>query len=179
VAESSLAAVLAEARELYGVFGKSARALEVVNRALAFAPADVEALNLKAAILYELDRDEEARGYHLLALKVEPHSVEALHGLAAMANDARRHDDALEWVERGLRSVPRDPYREFIENADYRQRLVAELYNEKATALWYLGRKREAVRLLTEEAPRACPLEVENFEDHLDWLEHDADAERE
>ncbi len=179
MADTGIAPLLAEAREVYGVFGKTERALELVNRALALEPADIEALNLKAAILYDMDRDEEARSYHLLALEVEPYSVEALHGLAAIANDERHYDDALKWVERGLQSVLCDPYREFIENEDYRQRLIAELYNEKATALWYLGRKSEAVRLLTEDAPQACPLEVENFEDQLDWLEHEADEEAE
>ena len=88
---ADIQALLGQARELYGVFGKSERALAVVVRALASAPDDVEALNLKAAILYDLDRDDEARDDHLRALAVEPCSVEALDGLAALAYDRRQY----------------------------------------------------------------------------------------
>ncbi|HEY3377457.1 MAG TPA: tetratricopeptide repeat protein [Armatimonadota bacterium] len=165
-------AILTEAREVYGVFGKSPQALKLVDQALAAEPKNVDALNLKASILYDLDRDDEARDLHQQALTVEPHSVEAHHGLAAIANDTGKYAEAFEWTQRGFRAVPQDPYPEFRENEDYRQRLIAELYNEKAFALWYLGEQEEAARLLTEEGPEACPLEVETFEDQLEWLEH-------
>jgi Flp pilus assembly protein TadD len=173
VAHKSVAVLLADAREIYGVFGKAEQALPLVEEALAKAPDNVEALNLRAAILYELDRDDEAWAAHQRALELEPCSVEALHGLAAIANDREEFADALRWLERGFSCISTDPYPEFRENEDYRQRLIAELYNEKAAALWGLGRQDEARTLLTEEAPQACPVEVENFEDQLDWLEHD------
>ena len=165
-------ALLAKARELYGVFGKSERALAVVERALAESPEDVEALNLQAAILYDLDRDEEARDAHLRALAREPCSVEALHGLAALANDRSQYTEALAWLERAFHALPQDPSVEFRDNADYRQRVIAQLYVEQAQALWNLAQRDEARRVLREDGPRACPLEVETLEDELEWLEN-------
>lgn len=149
--------LLAEARDAYGVFGKAQRALTLVEQALADEPDNVEALNLKAAILYELDRDEETADYHRRALAVEPHSVEALHGLGALANDQQRFSEALEWIDNAFQSIAQDPNPEFKENADYRQRVIAELYNEKAFALWYSGHREEAARLLSEDAPPRLP----------------------
>lgn len=176
----TIADLLTEAREAYGVFDRAQRALTIVDRALEINPKNVEALNLKAAILYELDRDTEAEAYHLRVVEIEPCSVEALHGLAALANDREEYEKALEWSERGFACIPNDPSTEFKENEDYRQRLIAELGNEKAFALWYTGRQEEAERLLTEEGPAMCPLEVETFEDQLDWLkEHPEGAESE
>lgn len=167
--------LLADARETYGVFGRAQRALNIVDQALEVEPQNVEALNLRGAILYELDRDEEAADYHRRALAVEPHSVEALHGLASLANDAGRYTEALDWLNTAFQSIPKDPNPELKENEDYRQRLIAELYNEKAFALWYTGHHDVAERLLTKEAPLACPLEVENFEEELEWLEEHPD----
>ena len=68
---------------------------------------------------------------------------------------------------------------EFRENADYRQRVIAQLYVEQAHACWYLARRDDARRLLREEGPRACPLEVETLEDALEWLEHHPEADEE
>ncbi len=164
-------ALLAEARELFGVLGKNARALELVDRVLAREPEHVEALNLKAAILYDLDRENEAWDLHLRAVTLQPNSVEALHGLASIANERGQYAEALTWTQRALRAIPRDPYPEFIENADYRQQLIAEVYNEQAFALWYLEKSDEATRLLTVDAPAACPLEEDSFEEQLAWLQ--------
>lgn len=171
----SVEELLADAREVYGVFGKARRALEIVNRALEQDQRNVEALNLKAAILYELDEDDEAAAYHQRALEIAPCSVEALHGLTALANDRQDYAKALELAERGIDCIPRDTSTEFNENEDYRQRLIAELLSEKAFALWYTGERDGAKKLLTEEGPEQCPLEVETFEDQLDWLEHHPD----
>ena len=168
----SVEELLADAREVYGIFGKAQRALEIVDRALKQDERNVEALNLKAAILYDLDEDDEAAAYHLRALEIEPCSVEALHGLAALANDREAYVEALELAGRGIDCIPRDPSTEFNENEDYRQRLIAELLSEKAFALWYTGHRDAAVKLLTEEGPSQYPLEVETFEDQLAWLEH-------
>lgn len=168
--------MLADAREVYGVFGKAQRALGIVDKALVSEPHNIEALNLKAAILYELDRNDEAADYHRRALTVEPHSVEALHGLASIANEEGEYPIALQWLEQAFQSIPKDPHPEFKENEDYRQRLIAELYNEKAFAFWYTGQRDEAVRLLSKDAPLACPLEVETFEEELDWLKHHPDT---
>jgi tetratricopeptide (TPR) repeat protein len=164
--------ILAEARNLYDVFGKPDKALVLVERALKTEPEHVEALNLKGEILFIMERDDAAIAAYQLALSFEPHSVEALHGMAEIANEHETYTEALHWVERGFLAIPDDPYPEFIENEDYRQRLIAELYNEKATALWHLGRHVEATELLTVDAPKACPIEVEYFEDLLDELEH-------
>lgn len=172
-------ALLADAREVYGVFGKAERALGIVDKALEIEPQSVEALNLKAAILYELDRDDEADAYHRKALEVAPCSVEAWHGLASLANDRADYATALELAERGIACIPNDPNPEFIENEDYRQRLTAELLNEKAFALWYLDRRDEAQKLLTEDGPEMCPLEVETMEDQLEWLEHHPESPEE
>lgn len=175
MANKSVRELLADARETYGVFGRSERALAIVDRALAGDPDNVEALNLKAAILYELDRDDAACEFHQRALALEPNSVEALHGLAAIANDRRQYAEALTLLESAFLAIPHDSYPEFRENEDYRQRLIAELYNEKAFALWYQGKRDEAEELLTMTAPNDCPLEVENFEDEFEWLEHHPD----
>lgn len=169
--QPDIATLLADAREIYGVFGKDQQALAVVEKALALDPTSVEALNLKASILYDLDRDDEAYAFHQQALAVEPQSVEALHGLASLANDAGKYADAIAWADKGFAAFPHDPHPEMQDNEDYRQRLLAELYNEKAFALWFLWKRDEAVRLLTIEGPDACPLEIENFEDELAWLE--------
>lgn len=171
----SIEEMLADAREVYGVFGKAKRALGIVDRALLLNPRNIEALNLKAAVLYELDRDEESAAYHLRALELEPCSVEALHGLAAIANDHVDYAGALEWADRGIDCIPLDPGSEFNENEDYRQRLIAELLSEKAFTLWYTGRRDEAKKLLTEKGPAQCPLETGTFEDQLDWLERHPD----
>ena len=170
--EKTVAELLADAREIYSVFDRPKQALTAVERALALEPRNVEALNLKAAILYELDDDAQAEGYHRQALEVQPCSVEAWHGLAAIANDRGQYAAALDLADRGFACVPTDPLPEFSENEDYRQRLIAELYNEKAFALWYLGRHADAAALLTEAGPADCPMEVETLEDQLDWLEH-------
>lgn len=175
MADQQVQNLLSDAREVYGVFGKNQQALKIVDRALSLEPHNVEALNLKAAILYDLDRDDEAKQLHLAALESDPNSVEALQGLSALANDAGNYADAVTWADRGFEAIPNDTYTEFIENDDYRQRLIAELYNEKAFALWYLDRKAEAEELLTKTAPEACPLEVESFEDQLDWLQEHPD----
>lgn len=164
--------ILADAREVYGVFGKAQHALSIVDNALSLEPDNVEALNLKAAILYELDRDDEARSFHEQALAIEPASVEALHGLASIANDFHQYTEAIDLANRALAAAPNDPYPEFRENEDYQQRLLAEVYIEKAFALWYLGKRDDALHLLEYEGPEACPLEVESFEDEIDWLEH-------
>lgn len=171
--------LLSEAREIYSVFGKAERALTIVNSVLLDKPENIEALNLKAAILYDQDHDEQACACHVQALELEAHSVEALHGLAAIANDNYKYAEANEWTLRGFRAIPLDPYAEFRENEDYRQRLITELYNERAFALWYLGEKEAAVRLLTEEGPEACPLEIETMEDQLEWLEHHPESPEE
>lgn len=171
--------ILADAREIYGAFGKAERALTMVDRALEMEPNNVDALNLKASILYELDRDDEARAFHLEALEYEPNSVEALYGLASLANDHEQYAEGLEWLARAFRAIPKDPYPEFRENEDYRQRLIAELYNERALALWYTGKREEAEHLLSVEAPEICPLEVETFEEQLEWLQHHPDSPEE
>jgi len=162
--------LLADAREVYSIFGRPQAALATVDRALALEPKNIEALNLKAAVLYELDRDDEARECHLQALEIQPCSIEALHGLAAISNDQHRYQEALEWIDRGFSCVELDPSIDFRENEDYRQRLLAELYSEKAFALWYLG-QRDAVAQLIEDGSRALPMEVETLEEQLAWLE--------
>jgi tetratricopeptide (TPR) repeat protein len=171
--------MLAEARELFGVFGKSRQALEMVDRVLAIKTDNVDALNLKADILFDLDRDDEAREFHLQAFAQDPNSVEALHGLASIANERGNFTDALEWIRCAFSAIPNDADREFMENEDFRQRLIAELYNEQAFALWYLGEVEEATRVLSQDAPDACPLEIESFEDQLDWLQHHRDRPEE
>ena len=113
--ERTVAEYLADAREIYGVFGQGKKALTAVDRALALEPEHVEALNLKAAILYELDDDAQAMEYHRRALAVEPCSVEGWHGLAAIANDREEFAQALEFVEQGITCIPRDPLPEFTE----------------------------------------------------------------
>jgi len=164
--------MLSEARELFGVFGKNARALEIVDNVISAQIGHVEALNLKAAILYDMDRDDEALEYHLQALQLAPNSVEALHGIASITNERGDFTKGLAWAKRALRAIPHDRYPEFTENEDYRQQLIGEVYNEQAFSLWYLGKTDEARRLLSEDAPEACPLEIESFEEQLDWLEH-------
>lgn len=176
MAEIDVQALLADAREVYAVFGKSQKALEIVEQVLAVEGTNLEALNLKAAILYDLDRDEEAAAFHQRALVLEPHSVEALHGMASIANDTARYQDAIDWTERGFAAFPHDPHPELVDNEDLRQRLLAELFNEQAFAYWYLGQRDVAMRLLTEDGPALCPLEIENFEDELAWLEEHPDT---
>ena len=171
--------LLADARETYGVFGRSKQALALVDRALALDAQSVEALNLKAAILFDIDRDDEAEEFHRKALEIEPCSVEALYGLASLANDRYDYVQGLESAERGFACIPLDPHQEFRENEDFRQRLIAQLFNEKAFALWYMGKKDEATALLTEEGPRTCPMEVETFEEELEWLEHHPESPEE
>lgn len=177
--ETELRAVLADAREVYGVFGKAKKALSLVDRVLKDAPEHIEALNLKAAILYELDRDDEARTLHARVLELQPCSVEALHGLASIANDAADYPEALKLLATAFACVEKDPDPELRENEDFRQRLLTELYNERAFALWYSGKRADATRLLTHEAPEACPMEVESFEDELAWLEEHPDSPEE
>jgi tetratricopeptide (TPR) repeat protein len=172
MSEHTVEEILADAREIYGVFGKAERALRLVNQALEAEPDNVEALNLRASIFYELDRDDEAEADHRRALTIEPCSVEALHGLASLANDGEQYEQALSWIARGFACLPQDPHPELKDNEDFRQRLIAELYCEKGFALWYLGRHEEAEQVLTEEGPQACPLEVETLEDQYDWLQH-------
>jgi len=178
MSNGSTVELLKKARDTYAV-GKALRALAQVEQILTLAPDNVEALNLKAAILYELDRDEEAADYHRRALALEPHSVEALHGLGALANDQQDYAHALQWLDTAFRAMPDDPNVELKENEDFRQRVLAELYNEKAFALWYTGHREEAIRLLVHDAPLACPLEEENFEEELAWLQEHPESPEE
>lgn len=175
MSNENVSALLAESRELFSALGKTAQALKMAERALAIAPDNVEALNLKAAILYEDDRDEEAEECHLEALKADHYSIEAHYGLASIANDRHDYPAALQHCQAGIKAIPKEKYPEFLENAEYRQRIIAELYNEKAFALWYTGKQSKARKLLQEEAPLQCPLELETLEDQLAWLEYHPD----
>lgn len=171
----NISALLSESRELFSALGKTAQALKMVERALALVPDNVEALNLKGAILYEEDRDEEAEECHLQALHTNPYSVEAHYALASIANDRHDYPGALRHCQSGFKAIAKDKYVEFLENAEYRQRIIAELYNEKAFALWYSGKKPQARKLLQVDAPKECPLEHETLEDQLEWLEYHPD----
>lgn len=172
MSERTIKELLTNARETYGVFGKAERALTTIDRALALEPSNIEALNLKAAILYELDRDEEAQALHEQVLSIEPCSTEALHGLTAIANDRHNFQVAVALADRALACLPNDPDLELRENEDYRQRLLAEIFSEKAFALWYIDEQDDAIKLLTQDGPAACPMEMETFEEQLEWLEH-------
>lgn len=173
--KENVSTLLAESRELFSALGKTAQALKMVERALAISPDDVEALNLKAVILYEDDRDKEAEECHLLALKADPYSIEAHYGLASIANDRHDYPAALRHCQAGFKAIPKETYPEFHENQEYRQRIIAELYNEKAFALWYTGKQSKARKLLQEDGAKDCPLELETLEDQLAWLEYHPD----
>jgi tetratricopeptide (TPR) repeat protein len=175
--EQQVEAFLAEAREVYGDYGKAERALPIVERALALAPDSVEGWNLKGSILYDLDRDDEAEVCHRRAVEIEPCSVEGLHGLANIANDAHAYPAALGWAEQALACVDRDPHQEFRENEDYRQRLLAQVYIEQAFAHRMLGHDDLAVQILTVIGPAACPMEVETFEEEQEWLLENPEGE--
>ena len=90
-----------------------------------------------------------------------------------------QYAEALKWLDIAFGSITQDPSSEFRENEDYRQRLIAEVYNEKAFALWYTGQREDAARLLSQDAPLACPLEIENFEEELEWLEEHPESPEE
>jgi tetratricopeptide (TPR) repeat protein len=173
--EQAITEILSEAREAYGAFGRAQRALMLVDQVLAREENNVEALNLKAAVLFEMDHDDEAREIHQRVLTLAPYSVEALHGLASIANGEGKYDEALGMLAIAFDAVDHDTDTEFVENEDFRQRLIGQLYVEKAFALWYSGRKHEAIRLLTETGPAACSMEIETFEDELAWLEEHPD----
>ena len=79
--------LLSSTRELYSVMEKPEKALRHAKELVDMAPKNYEALNLLAAILYELDRDDESFIYYTQALEFEPNSIEALEGLMSLAND--------------------------------------------------------------------------------------------
>lgn len=174
---SDIAKLQAQARDLYGTLEKPEQALALLEQALQLDPLNVETLNLLAAVRYELDDLTAAEEYHQDALKICPHSVEALHGLAALANEESDYALALKYTKAALAAVPLDPSTEFRENADYRQRLVAQVYIERATALWMQGNEDDARHILTVTAPAACPLEEDNFAAELEWLLENPDGE--
>ncbi|MEI7832381.1 MAG: tetratricopeptide repeat protein [bacterium] len=164
-----------QARDLYGTLEQPEKALALLLRALELDKNNVETLNLLAAVYYELDDIETAEDFHGNALDVCPNSVEALHGLAALANERGDHTQALKLTKFALDAAPLDPSTEFRENADYRQRLLAQVYIERATALWQQGNPADAHHILTITAPTACPLEEETFAEELEWLEEGAE----
>ncbi len=169
--------ILADTREVFAVFGKTAPALKAVNELLLIEPDNIDALNLKAAILYEMDSDDESILISRKVLELCPNNVEALHAMIAAENDQHNYAKALKWFKKAEKAIDEDNSLEFVENEDYRQSLIAQIYSEKAYALWYSGKHDEAIKVLTETGPLNCPLEIETFEDELDWLKNNPDPE--
>ncbi len=168
---------LADTREVFAVFGKTEPALKTVNELLLIEPDNIDALNLKAAILYEMDSDDESIEVSEKVLTLCPDNVEALHAMIAAENDQHQYAKALKWFKRAEKAIATDKSTEFVENEDYRQSLIAQVYCEQAYSLWYSGKTDKAITVLTETGPQVCPLEIETFEDELDWLKNNPDPE--
>ncbi|MEI6520305.1 MAG: hypothetical protein WCO98_09765 [bacterium] len=168
---------LADTREVFAVFGKPEPALKTVDELLAIEPDNIDALNLKAAILYEMDHDEASIAVSEKILELCPDNIEALHAMLAAENDQHNYAKALKWFKKAEKAIATDKSTEFVENEDYRQSLIAQVYCEKAYSLWYTDKTSEAIKVLTETGPAAAPLEIETFEDELDWLKNNPDPE--
>ena len=168
--------LLESTRELYAVLEKPEKALKHAKRLVDMHPNSYEALNLLAAILYELDRDDESYIYYSKALELEPNSVEALEGLTSHANDLGDYKSAISLANRALEAEKNDPYTEFKENPEYHQRLIAQVYIEKAYALYHLDKIDEAKDVMLNQAKTACPLENELFDEEWEIL-IDADGD--
>jgi len=159
--------LLSYTRDLYAALEKPDKALKHARELVDMAPDNYEVLNLLAAILYELDEDDEAFVYYNLASKIEPNSIEALEGLMSIANDNNDFTQALKLADRAIKAENNDPYLEFIENHEYHQRLMAQVYIEKGYALYKLGEIRKAKEVMLTDGVKACPLEEESL--HEEW----------
>lgn len=168
---------LVDIREVFAVFGKVAPALKTVNELLSIAPENIDALNLKAAILYEMDHDDESIEVSEKVLEIYPDNVEALHAMIVAANDQHNYARALKWFKKAIKAIVTDKSTQFVENEDFRQALIAQIYCEKAYSLWYSDKQDDAITVLTETGPKVCPLEIETFEDELDWLKNNPNPE--
>ena len=159
--------LLTYTRDLYAALEKPDKALNHARELVDMAPDNYEVLNLLAAILYELDKDDEAFAYYNAALKTAPNSIEALEGLMSIANDNNDFEQALKLADRAIRSEKDDDYAEFIENPEYHQRLMAQVYIEKGYALYKLGEISKAKKVMLTDGVKSCPLEEETL--HEEW----------
>jgi len=104
-----------------------------------------------AAVLIEIDRDEDARDHYLRALELDPDSVHALHGAGRMALEAHDLEAAQRYLEQAVRLAP-----EHCEVHESIARLQFQLGNhEKAREHAELAR-RFAKKIAIED-PRGQP----------------------
>jgi len=87
--------------------GRSGEALDLAEDVLYLSPRHREALQLKAEILTELDRLEEAAGIHRALLEENPNDAVPLHRLGMIEAMMGRFDSALSHLKRSLQLAPR------------------------------------------------------------------------
>lgn len=92
--------------------GETKRGLELVDEALTENPDDRTSLLVKANLLAEMAREDEA--VDLYAKHVDPKSASDLHNLAQMEIRAGRHEKAVTRAEAGLEIEPENPNLHFL-----------------------------------------------------------------
>ena len=162
--------LLSETRDLYAGLNNPRKALKNAQRLVDMAPENYEALNLLGAILYELDMEEEAYVYYKKALEFEKNSIEAMEGLISIANDSEDYESAIKLANQAIKLEDKDPYPEFKENPEYHQRLMAQIYIEKAYSLYKMGEISKSKEVILKTAKEACPLEKELFDEEWEIL---------
>ena len=112
--------------------GKNSAALSVLERRLAAAPDDADALALKGWILFDQGASDEARTALARVLQLKPEHVEALNTLGALEADDPDPQRSMHWFRAALKSDS--------------QNLAAQ-YN-LAQKLFFVGDYAEGFRLL-------------------------------
>jgi tetratricopeptide (TPR) repeat protein len=77
------------------------------SAALEAAPEEVDALQARGELLYELKRLDEARADLEKAIELDPESAETLILLSAILVDQNKTDDALKMLEKAIEQNPR------------------------------------------------------------------------
>ena len=112
--------------------GQNSAALSVLERRLAAAPDDADALALKGWILVDQGASDEARTALARVLQLKPEHVEALNTLGALEADDPDPQRSMHWFRAALKSDSQN---------------LAALYN-LAQKLFFVGEYAEGFRLL-------------------------------
>ena len=137
-----------EALHLLGVVmlqtGRAAGGLELIDKALAICPNDVDALNNRGNGLKDLKRFKEALASYDQALAIKPDYAEALSNRGNALKSLNRLEEALASYDKALAIKPN----------------YVDALNNRGAALKHLGRHEEALA----SYEKALELQPDNFD---------------
>lgn len=86
--------------------GRLTEALPILSNAVTLSPADPDPLVNLARLVSRMSKAEEAMGYYLAALHLDPMHVGALSGLGMLERDLRHYENGRECLRRALKREP-------------------------------------------------------------------------